>query len=64
MSRQGIEHFVDEVNRVVDYFRKEYQMKLAEVVGALMLVAFHLAHGQSHDDDDDTSRQDFQASDG
>lgn len=52
MSRNGTRHFADEIKRLVDYYRDEYKMTLAEVVGALHLMAFDLAHGQSHSDDD------------
>lgn len=56
MSANGVNHFSEEIHRVVDYFRKEYRMTLAEAVGTLQIVALQLAHDALHSlcDDDGT----------
>jgi hypothetical protein len=43
-------HFADEIDKVVDRFRKEYDITLASTVGVLHLKAFLLM--QEHCEDD------------
>jgi len=38
MSRRGCDHFVDELERLIDRLRAEYEMTYAEVIGCLELV--------------------------
>lgn len=42
MSSRSVEHFEAEIDRVVEYFRREYKMTLAEAVGTLQIVAMRL----------------------
>jgi hypothetical protein len=38
MSRPGCDHFVGELEKLIDYFRLEYKMTYSEVIGCLELV--------------------------
>jgi hypothetical protein len=38
MSRSGADKVVAELTRVVDYFRKEYNLSYAEALGCLHLI--------------------------
>lgn len=37
MSKNGIEYLGDEIDRIVDYARKEYDLTYAEIVGVLSM---------------------------
>ena len=43
MSR-AVQHFADELDRLVDRFRAEYELTYAEAIGALFIKASLLAH--------------------
>jgi hypothetical protein len=38
VSDNAINHFVDEVHRIINRFRHEYNINYAELIGALTLV--------------------------
>ena len=38
MSRRGCEHFVSDINRLIERLSQEYDMSYAEIVGCLEMV--------------------------
>ena len=53
MSKRGTEHLESELTKMVDRFRREYEMTYAEVVGTLHVVAFALLSETIDDEQDD-----------
>jgi hypothetical protein len=39
-----ITRFTDEINRLIDYYRKEYQLTYSETIGALEIIKMELFH--------------------
>ena len=52
MRSNAVEHFVHEVQCVVDRFRQEYSMNYAELVGSLEFIKADLMQ-ESHIDEDE-----------
>ena len=48
------EHFADELERIIDRFRIEYDMTYAELVGTLIVAAHTMAQESLTGDEDDT----------
>lgn len=49
---RAIDHFSDELDRLVDRFRSEYEAKYAEIVGCLAMKA-HLLMNEAEDREDE-----------
>lgn len=52
MSR-AVDHFVDELDRLIDRFRQEYDMTYAEVIGCLHMKTSDLWLEANDEDDDE-----------
>lgn len=57
MRSNAVEHFVHEVQCVVDRFRQEYSMNYAELVGSLEFIKADLMQ-ESHIDEDEEAEDD------
>jgi len=53
MSKQGNEYLDDEITRIIDYSRKEFDMTYAEVVGLLIFKAHMLISEAFNKDQED-----------
>ncbi len=65
MSREGVEHLSDALQEKIDYFRKEYTLTYAEVLGVLAIIQTIMCQEaieegdnpeSSTDDDEEESR--------
>ena len=50
---KSVQKFTDEIERVVSYFRKEFELNYAEAIGALELVSHKLKQEAYEIDDED-----------
>ena len=41
-EKEQVEHFVDEVSRVINRFRSEYQLTYAAIIGAFQIIIMDL----------------------
>ncbi len=51
-EKEQIQHFVEEITKVVTRFRAEYQLTYASVIGALQIIIMDLYREARGDDDD------------
>lgn len=53
---QGVEHLSNEIDRMIDRFRQEYDMSYAETVGVLQM-KIHLLCCEAADRDDEAEEE-------
>ena len=51
MSKRGCDHFSDELVRLIDRMRQEYEMTYAEIIGCLELIKLSIAKEPEELDD-------------
>lgn len=51
MSKSAIDHFINEVNQVIDRFSFEYNINYAELIGALTLIIHDMSYENKENND-------------
>ena len=52
-EREQIQHFADELDKLVDRYREEYELSFASVVGTLSFKAFNLMQEAQREGEDE-----------